>query len=130
MTTKKEILAIALFVGDSPSELADKLRTLAYEIETQGAPSEYSDGQDRSMVRTAEHAGEIPLYGRYFGVGYDGEGIDPPRALFAYESDAQAFANGGTWDDDDKPSSNGIVTRCDVVMTMWNSFDPDPVKNK
>lgn len=126
--SNKEIFAIVLSVGDNPKEVADKLRAIAYQIETEGA-HEYSDGTDKTMVREAKHDGEIPFFGRYYAVGYDGEGIDAPVALFAYEKDAMAFADGGVYaDEDDKPSNDGIVTGCDVAMTLWNSFDPNPVK--
>lgn len=125
---KTEILAIVLSVGDNQKEVADKLRAIAYQIETEGT-YEYSDGTDKTMVWESKYDGEIPLFGRYFGVGYDKKNIDPPTALFMWEKDALAYANGGVYEDeDDKPSTDGIITRCDVVMTTWNSFDLDPVK--
>jgi len=124
----EKLFAIVLFNGDTPREIADKLNALALDL-MKGEAIEYSDGQDKTMVREAEHAGENPFFGRYFGVGYDGEGFEAPVALFKYDHDAEAFANGGLYENpEDKPSKHGIVTRCDVVLTCWNSFDPDPVK--
>lgn len=128
---KTNTLVLVMAVEKSPKEAAEFLRYAAEMIEKNGTIEHCTTmGHGRIIARHShdDWSGEVPLVGRYFGVGYDGEGIDPPRALFAREHDAKAFSDGGTYEhEDDKPSKNGVLFRCDVMMSAWNSFDDDPI---
>ena len=130
---KRGTLAIIMSWDDDPSATATYLRGMADRIE-KGETFEHRTtcGTSRAMARPAPHdaSHEVPFTGRYFGVGYDGEDLNPPVALFVHETDAVAFANGGVYaDPDDVPRDDGIVVRCDVVATSWNSCDDDHVSD-
>jgi hypothetical protein len=115
--------------ADDPTDAAKTLRHLADKIQT-GETFESPSLQSRAMVRAHDGsgAGEWMFSGRYIGVGYDGEDLRPPAALFFRECDADAYANGGVWEnEEDRPGDHGVTERVDVCGLAWNSFDPDPV---
>jgi hypothetical protein len=125
-------LAIVLVLDETRADVAEYLRRMADKIERGDTFEEAQCNTVRTLVRSAESTGcgELAFAGRYFGVGYDGETINAPKAMFAYEEDAIAYANGGTWaNDDDRPSDDGIIFRCDTMIAAWNGLpDEDPVK--
>lgn len=115
--------------ADDPSEAVEAIRRFADRIE-KGETFEDAGSREKAAVRSFDdnYCGEVAFVGRYFGVGYDGEEVKPPVALFASSTDAEAYAAGGVWDDEeDMPSAYGIIVRCDVFGSLWGSFDNDPV---
>lgn len=127
MTTTRRTVMLGID-AETPKDAAAILRDLADRIE-QGATFDEAL-HERTAVAVREGndnaCGEMAFSGRYFAVGYDSEDMRPPVALFADEGDAYAYANGASWTEDEKPSSDGVVVRADVVALEWNSYDPDP----
>lgn len=119
--------------AEDPKTAAEILRALAVRVER-------GDRFETTMFeRTAaacregnENAcGEMAFVGRFFAVGYDSEDMRPPAALFVHEKDAEAYANGGVYEnEDDRPMIGGVIVRADVVGLEWNSFEDDSVGDK
>lgn len=110
-----------------PSVLAEELRRIADIVEERGVV-EMRNGTCRVSVRRVEsQGGEMPMWGRYHAVGYDGEDWSPPVAMFLRRDHAEAHAAGAKFDPEDLPSDDGIVVRADVVGFEWNSYETDLV---
>lgn len=99
-----------------PEDTARLLRKLADQIETGNYTSITNCGM-RAIVREGEayEEGENPIAGRFHAVvSEDGVAADP-LALFREKQDADKWARG-----------LDIVTRADIVGSVWSAVAPDP----
>jgi hypothetical protein len=113
--------AAILAHGESREALAAHLRYMASEIERGGDGWRMGGGSGVLIVRqSSDSGGEEAGHARLYGVYPDGEGtsIDDVVALFSDEAHAREWAKRRSIDDS--------VLRTDVVLSAWNSSDPDP----
>ncbi len=128
-TLPDQIIATIQVVGDSPSEVADEVRTIADRIEREGV---FEFGETFSALAHVRayprQGGEAPIdAGRFWGVG-NGEGFPGEEiAYFAHRDMAERFVEGKPmFEDDEGPSPDLVIVRADLMGTIWNSCDPDP----
>jgi hypothetical protein len=121
-------IATLQIIGDTPKDIADELRILAKQIETQGTMEIHEPSGLVVYVREYTSGGEEPLdAGKRWAVGQSEMDPGDYVALFANKEHAERLVEGAPiFDDEDGPMTDLCVTRARVVGTFWNSFDPDP----
>jgi hypothetical protein len=118
MATK---IVLTLSHTGEPQDVASYLRWIADRIERGDAWEEPPPGNPTVHVRSVGpgSSGEEPLLGGRFYAVMRADGDGDPVAMFADREDADAFR----FDD----NADMCTLRADVVGSVWNSIDPDPV---
>lgn len=128
----RRIVMLGIDAEDSGTAV-EILRALADRVEQGEIFEGFWSGRTAAACRKGNEnaCGETPFVGRFYAVGYDSEDMRPPVAFFAHEKDAEAYANGGVYENDnDRPSNDGVIVRADIVGSEWNSFEDDPIDDK
>lgn len=121
---------IALVYGESPADIARQLREHADAIDREvGTGHRYGPG-GVCFLRQGDRDGcsEETFACRMHGVYHDSDYEPRPIAMFADAEVARRVAAGKPMyeSDDDRPGGDLCVMRSDIVLSAWNSYDPDP----